>query len=240
MEATEIRPTGLVGFGSEPAGQEREDDDYLAELTRQMANYMLQDDDKSWGGSGSPQSTLGSPFGFGSGSSIGPSPPLTPAWEEMKVKQALIIDQIRSAQSNFRKIKEDREREKREQRNRHDGVFGKKASDGNYQRSGSGMKAVFLDGWGSRPRSAGTGVFLPRGTGAVSESRKRTGGSRVIIPARVVEALKLHFDNIGAPPKFASHLPPHHHATNNGSSSWQRPRKGKQQPPADLPPEWTY
>lgn len=74
-------------------------DDYTAELSQRMAQYMLQDDDnsstasfqseiqnKSWGLSGSPISTLWSPLGSSTGSSHGspegpskePSPPSTP------------------------------------------------------------------------------------------------------------------------------------------------------------------
>ncbi|XP_022965001.1 uncharacterized protein LOC111464944 [Cucurbita moschata] len=76
-----------------------DDDDYTAELSRRMAQYMLQDDDNSsiesfqpeiqhkpWGLSSSPISTLWSPLGSSAGSSYGspegpskePSPPSTP------------------------------------------------------------------------------------------------------------------------------------------------------------------
>jgi len=76
-----------------------EDDDYIAELTRQMTHYMLQDDDKhalktsltssekneeSWGSVGwqSDSTTIWSPLGSSSGSPEGPSrepsPPVTP------------------------------------------------------------------------------------------------------------------------------------------------------------------
>ncbi|KAM5583473.1 hypothetical protein ABKV19_003396 [Rosa sericea] len=76
-----------------------EDDDYIAELTRQMTHYMLQDDDKhalktsitssekneeSWGCVGWPSDStmMWSPLGSSSGSPEGPSqdpsPPVTP------------------------------------------------------------------------------------------------------------------------------------------------------------------
>lgn len=139
-----------------PKPQNEDEDDYITELTRQMTNYMLQDDEKhqkvpptfkkktnsllifeilflfssifflfffcliqsrSGGGSGSPQSTLWSPFASGYSSPIGPSrepsPPLTPTVETIMAKvdtkpvtipfqskQALIDDQIRSIQAN--------------------------------------------------------------------------------------------------------------------------------------------
>ncbi|CAF2137035.1 unnamed protein product [Brassica napus] len=99
-----------------------EEDEYVAELTRQMTNYMLQDDEKHQkscsGGSGSPQSTLWSPFASGNSSPIGPSreptPPLSPVTVETKPvmipsrsKQALIDDQIRSIQANVSSLSSD-------------------------------------------------------------------------------------------------------------------------------------
>jgi len=36
------------------------------------------------------------------------------------------------------------------------------------------------------------------------------GCSTVIIPARVVEALKVHFDKLGVPSTFSSDIPPFH------------------------------
>lgn len=75
------------------------------------------------------------------------------------------------------------------------------------QTSGGGMmQAVFLGGSGSR---SGTGVFLPRAGTVVASSestkKKGKGCSTVLIPARVVQALQLHFDKtapkvVGVPP----------------------------------------
>ncbi|CAH8306308.1 unnamed protein product [Eruca vesicaria subsp. sativa] len=249
---------------------QNEEDEYVAELTRQMTNYMLQDDDKhqkscSGGSSGSPQSTLWSPFASGYSSPIGPSrepsPPLTPvtALETKPVmiplqsKQALIDDQIRSIQANFHKIKKEKEKQRK------DDVLGDKARRNHHQqRPRSGVKAVFVDGSSSRTGSGGTGVFLPRSHGTVVETRKKSGCSTIIIPARVVEALKVHFDKLGVPSTFSSDIPPFHDALlvsmkneNNKSSSSTRAKSGPpyiaetsgeshQEPPADLPHEWTY
>ncbi|RZB84260.1 hypothetical protein D0Y65_032589 [Glycine soja] len=77
---------------------------------------------------------------------------------------------------------------------------------------GAGMRALFLDGSGSR---GGTGVFLPRGGGATTPSestnKQGKGCSTVLIPARVVQALQLHFDQMAATsgPK-AGGFPPLH------------------------------
>ncbi|OMO90546.1 hypothetical protein COLO4_19053 [Corchorus olitorius] len=111
-----------VSSSSSTESSEEEEDDYIGELTRQMAQYMLQDEDKHekpWGLSGSPESNLDSPVG----PSREPSPPLTIMtgnFEKMKTneepvrynhavsrgiqnaeiqtKQALIDDQIRAIQ----------------------------------------------------------------------------------------------------------------------------------------------
>ncbi|XP_048624910.1 uncharacterized protein LOC106433307 isoform X2 [Brassica napus] len=218
-----------------PKPQNEEEDEYVEELTRQMANYMLQDDEKhqkscsGGGGSGSPQSTLWSPFASGYSSPIGPSrepsPPLTPvtAMETQPVmipfqsKQALIDDQIRSIQANFHKIKKEKDKQ------RTDDVLGHKArSYHQQQRPRSGVKAVFVDGSGSKTGSGGTGVFLPRSHGTVVETRKKS------------DALLVSMKN-----------------KNNKSSSSTRGQSGPlymaetsaethQEPPADLPHEWTY
>ncbi|KAG2673327.1 hypothetical protein I3843_13G073100 [Carya illinoinensis] len=66
-----------------------------------------------------------------------------------------------------------------------------------HQQNGSGMKIFFLGSdSGSTESSCGTGVFLPRGIWYSSESRKKPGCSPVFIPARVVQALQHHFDQM--------------------------------------------
>ncbi|XP_062085065.1 uncharacterized protein LOC133791162 [Humulus lupulus] len=64
------------------------------------------------------------------------------------------------------------------------------------QPMGSGMRAVFLGGSGSASGSSGTGVFLPGVMGETSQSRKKRGCSPVLIPAKVMQALKVHFDRM--------------------------------------------
>ncbi|KAI4322104.1 hypothetical protein L6164_021824 [Bauhinia variegata] len=66
------------------------------------------------------------------------------------------------------------------------------------QQGGSGMRAVLLGGSSSRSGSCGTGVFFPGGSSAPSEPRKKTECSSVLIPARVVQALQQHFDQMAA------------------------------------------
>ncbi|KAK4254910.1 hypothetical protein QN277_007986 [Acacia crassicarpa] len=118
------------------------------------------------------------------------------------------------------------------------------------QASGSSTRAVFLGGSGSRTGSSGTGVFLPRVNTAPSESRKKSSGcATVLIPARVVQALQLHFDQMAATsgPKASGFPPLEEVLVNNkdGMYSLQK-RQSRKEEPANmqtetrLPQEWTY
>ena len=121
-------------------------------------------------------------------------------------------------------ISDIKEKEKEKERQRNADVLGHKARNYHHlhqnQRPRSGVKAVFVDGSGSRTGSGGTGVFLPRGHGTVVESRKKSGCSTVIIPARVVEALKVHFG--GRSPRESSRVVPLRQT---------RPRSRRRRPP---------
>ncbi|KAK9279621.1 hypothetical protein L1049_013300 [Liquidambar formosana] len=111
------------------------------------------------------------------------------------------------------------------------------------QQTGSGMRAVFLGGSGSRSGSSGTGVFLPPGTLNSSEPRKKPGCSTVLIPARVVQALKLHYDSMGNLSQYdaAGFLMQNEAsmgaASSTGSFSQQKHMNHHEM---GLPQEWTY
>ncbi|KAG5238288.1 forkhead box protein [Salix suchowensis] len=233
-----------------------QDDDYIAELTRQMAHHMLGDDDreKTWSFAGWPQSTAWSELGSGqeeetvmvdkfdkfkikeeeeihkytdkerfSSTSLktypGPSsvrePEISPA-DQFQSKQALIENQIRlyklkkseqivkqqeslygAKRSTCYKLNDPKLQVKQFQsKGRARG--GQFTSHQQQHRTGSEMRAVFLGDTCPRSGSGGgTGVFLPRGSGNTSGSQKKPGCSTVLIPARVVQALKLHFDKMG-------------------------------------------
>ncbi|KAK0606175.1 hypothetical protein LWI29_034863 [Acer saccharum] len=287
--------------------EEEEQDDYLAELSRQMAHYMLQDDEKhekSWGLTRSPQSTLRSSSPFGSnhespkGPSREPSPPPTmiEELEKMKInnlfcnhqniefqsKQALIDDQIRAIQ--FFKLKQEqamKQLDNKKQFKQHHQNKSKAFGDGsnnNVQKTnrppssttsisyqsqaqthqqqpgpGPGMRAVLLGGSASsRAGSCGTGVFLPRGIGySPDQSRKKPGCATVLIPARVVQALKQHFDKVGVggfPSGFngRSTFPLQHDANVAGERKNSLYKQQQQQSQSmnkqeiGLPQEWTY
>ncbi|KAF5453618.1 hypothetical protein F2P56_028511 [Juglans regia] len=70
--------------------------------------------------------------------------------------------------------------------------------------SGSSMRSVFRGGSGVKRDCAGTGVFLPRRYSSAPDIRKKTGCPTVIVPAKVVQALNLNFDDISghAQPRF--------------------------------------
>ncbi|XP_029125477.1 uncharacterized protein LOC109790333 isoform X2 [Cajanus cajan] len=101
---------------------------------------------------------------------------------------------------------------------------------------------------GSRGTSCGTGVFLPRGeTSGPSESSKRSGKgcSKVLIPARVVQALQLHFEQMAVTsgPKVGG-FPPLHVSNRDGMYSLQKRESRNKlahiQNEMNLPREWTY
>ncbi|XP_062181152.1 uncharacterized protein LOC133885449 [Phragmites australis] len=66
----------------------------------------------------------------------------------------------------------------------------------------AGMRAVFLSPPGAKSERTGTGVFLPRPAGAPAEPRKKPGCSTVLVPARVVQALNLNLEDLGAQPCY--------------------------------------
>ncbi|KHN25236.1 uncharacterized protein LOC114378344 [Glycine soja] len=104
---------------------------------------------------------------------------------------------------------------------------------------------------GSRGKSCGTGVFLPCGrTSAPLESRKRPdkGCSTVLIPARVVQALQLHFEQRAATsgPKPGGFPPLHDVLVSNRDGMYSLQKRQSRYKPAHiqnemiLPQEWTY
>ncbi|GMI81750.1 hypothetical protein like AT5G59050 [Hibiscus trionum] len=293
---------------SSTESSQEEDDNYIGELSRQMAQYMFPDEDKPekpWDLSGSPESTLWSRFGSNLDIPIGPSrvpsPPLTPMvenFEKMKIneetarynnqgerfsttsnsiqvsggnlnagfqsKKALIDDQIRGNQlymkQTERKLQNTRTKHYHQSKGR---VFGGYNSYNPWynlqqqqqqQQAGSHTRGVFLNASGSRNGSCGTGVFLPRGIGGTppTESRKKQGSATVLIPARVVQALKLHFEKTGVPTRpNNSGFPLQHDACVSGrnNSSMHALHKGqsktvpamnRQEMSLCLPQEWTY
>ncbi|KAM4083419.1 hypothetical protein ACJW30_08G055200 [Castanea mollissima] len=108
------------------------------------------------------------------------------------------------------------------------------------QQVGSGMGAFCMGGSDSRKGpscGSGTGVFLPRGIWYSSETRKKPGCPAVFIPARVVQALQVHFDHMGARSREAV-------SGRNGLNLKQK-RQSRAVPAMGhhemcLPQDWTY
>ncbi|KAJ0027518.1 hypothetical protein Pint_35292 [Pistacia integerrima] len=121
------------------------------------------------------------------------------------------------------------------------------------QQNGSGMRAVFLGAPSGKKECAGTGVFLPRRVNTPTETRKKPGTgkihyqitcSTVLLPAKVVQALNLNFDEMGAPfqPRFGSYAPDTD-ATLGYRNGYQKRNLRQQQGmnhEIRLPQEWTY
>ncbi|XP_050369909.1 uncharacterized protein LOC126788006 isoform X2 [Argentina anserina] len=126
----------------------------------------------------------------------------------------------------------------------------------NNQQGPSDMRAAFhsLSGSGSRvgTPSCGTGVFLPCVIGNTSQSSKnKRGCSPVLIPAKVVQALKVHFDRVGELPRQNPTAFPIQNDSSKGgrrtSTLANRKRHPRGTAPPDmnnneitLPQEWTY
>ncbi|KAL9374250.1 hypothetical protein Peur_033870 [Populus x canadensis] len=123
----------------------------------------------------------------------------------------------------------------------------------NNNHGGSGMRAVFLGNPGGKRESAGTGVFLPRQIGTRTESRKKQGCPTVLLPAKVVLALNLNLEGMGAQaqfqPRFNGSFTTDSDTAaarprSNNILSHQKPLNGRPQPvmsnEVSLPSEWTY
>ncbi|KAF5176758.1 3-phosphoshikimate 1-carboxyvinyltransferase [Thalictrum thalictroides] len=114
----------------------------------------------------------------------------------------------------------------------------------NQNQNGSGMRAVFLNGSGARRESSGTGVFIPLRNGIASESRKKPSCSAALLPARVVQALNLNFDEMGLSGPQTRYVGGFGHG--NALLSQHQSRSYRSHQPAmintevQLPQEWTY
>lgn len=95
--------------------------------------------------------------------------------------------------------------------------------------AGSGMRAVYLGNTEHKRERAGTGVFLPRRPGTSAEPLKKSGGSTVLLPERVVQALNLNLERNGA--NFGGDV----NVRNNGTISYRQASSDLR-----LPQEWTY
>ncbi|XP_050203661.1 uncharacterized protein LOC126653769 [Mercurialis annua] len=262
-----------LGFTESESDQE---DDYIAELTRQMTHSMLQDDDE--------KEVIGKEEELGIektenlkqneeknvyneeiflGNSLEPNSVNKPKIPnlEFQSRQALIDYQIRTVQLHKLKQEEfmkqqqiaNKQYELNKQQNEQFSPNKQRACNGEKQRTGSEMTAVFLGEPGSRSGSSGTGVFFPRGISNPCESPKKQGNySTVLIPARVVQALKLQFDKMGIESRpngahFAIQLQQHdgkmedvRYSLGIKKENQSKNVKTMNNQEMNLPHEWTY
>ncbi|KAL4292477.1 hypothetical protein HN51_042808 [Arachis hypogaea] len=227
----------------------------------------------SWDLMASPQSTLWSPLPS-EASSQEPSPPPTPkglcSYQSLIHEQIRAIELSRLKQEQVLSLKQKLMSESEDREQNHDDSLcqqqkGKGGGGGGLgrrirppprpaplllqQQCGGGMRALFL---GSSASRGGTGVFLPRAATATtppphSTAKQGKGCSTVLIPARVVQALQQHFDQMAATagPKAAAFPPLHDVLVNTNrdgmySLEKRQSRKAPIQNDMILPQEWTY
>ncbi|XP_050117074.1 uncharacterized protein LOC126594518 [Malus sylvestris] len=114
------------------------------------------------------------------------------------------------------------------------------------------VRPVLPNGSNIKRECAGTGVFLPRRytNPAPPEPRKKAGCPTVLLPAKVVHALNLSFEDMNrhAPPRFSAGLAPDYEALaarRNALLTQQRlglraAAEGPVNHELRLPQEWTY
>ncbi|CAN6897791.1 unnamed protein product [Brassica oleracea] len=115
-----------------------------------------------------------------------------------------------------------------------------------HRRDGSRMRAVFLGDRTGKPRSTGTGVFLPRRVNHTShadaETREKLTLATVLVPARVAEVLNLDESLVQQPLIRSSaslYEPSWRPKSNNGGfSSQMKMGQGVNEP--RLPSDWAY
>ncbi|TYI08111.1 hypothetical protein ES332_A10G274800v1 [Gossypium tomentosum] len=116
--------------------------------------------------------------------------------------------------------------------------------------SQNGMRAMFLGGSsGVKRESTGTGVFIPRRYGSTTnttthEPRKKSGCSTVLLPAKVVQALNLNFDDTKnhVQPQFNPTFASNYDAlvARRNALLTQARRNYRPDGSLNLPQEWTY
>ncbi|KAK4441091.1 hypothetical protein Salat_0444000 [Sesamum alatum] len=227
-----------------------DDGDFIAELTRQMAECMLQEEKEEENAGSSPVKSEKERSDVDSGGvrrlqnglysapvCVNDGRPPIQVYE-LKNQPAAVSKERRRAkgtestqQKQFQKT-EQHPQQYMQYRGREWGFC-----HGRNGHSGSGMQAVFLGGSGSRSGSPGTGVFLPGGARDPTHLKKKSGCSMVLMPTRVLQVLELHFNrrqDSSAPPSSCdessrSDVLPNGHLEVPAHSDEMR-----------LPQEWTY
>ncbi|KAI3667710.1 hypothetical protein L6452_42779 [Arctium lappa] len=211
-----------TSFGSDLDSSEtdNDEDEFIAELTRQMADYMLQEDDDDDVNNNNTKS----------------------------ISQVTNQNQNRVELKSRRRKGKMTESTKQQIKLSSSGVGGlgrvRQVGYGPLTPVGSGMRAIFLNGSGSNSRSSGTGVFLPRlATDATAQNRKKPGCSTVLVPTRVLQALEQHFNSKDSLLSSSDllHIQPNHHGQRSGLQQKLQVRStSSDHLDRKLPQEWTY
>ncbi|XP_071700687.1 uncharacterized protein [Rutidosis leptorrhynchoides] len=236
-----------------------EDDEFIAQLTRQLADYMLEDNEvPSFKHSGFQNPKFQKPnqihkqtrrsyadtvkksiVGFQSEQTFTgdkqPQPPI-------QLYQLENQPRVESGGWGRKdKMTESTQYVKYQLPNRGVNNGGKKGY-GSSNVVGSGMRAIFLRGSGTRNVTSGTGVFLPRSaTDATDHSRKKSGCSTVLVPTRVLEALEQHFNNMESlSPSNTLPQAPHINHQVKGKTQSHESVSAVDHQDSKLPQEWIY
>lgn len=264
----------LVGseLDSTEVESDDEEDEFMAELTRQMADYMLQEDEdkeeeaadcdsenfKDTDGQGIKDTSVISSSVEEPNTSGFHSTPASTGDQMPRIQFYQLENQPRVTNNGSMSVGRRGKRTESTHQLQHDKKqdhkqinMGRANDMGNYGKAyqygvGSGMRAVFLGGIGSRNASIGTGVFLPRPISSTpDQSRKKSRCSTVLIPTRVLQALDQHFSNIesSSPSSGSNGHPARHGRRDNTQEKRQtqsQPRAAVDHQVSQLPQEWTY
>ncbi|XP_074358760.1 uncharacterized protein LOC141698051 isoform X1 [Apium graveolens] len=212
----------LSGFGSSCGSSTDEtsshQEEFIADLTRQMAENMLQEDDDEK----LPISQL----------SITNNPKLSQS-------HPIRVPQINNKQG--KKYRQQNEQQRYGNGRNRGGFLSTTLQNG------SGMKVVFLGETGSKNGSSGgTGVFIPHATNKLPDHQPRKKPGRcptVLMPERVIQTLKQHFEKTAneGNPNGVFHTN-HNHKLRQQETSNKKAADNDvtNQLELQLPREWTY
>ncbi|XP_041990186.1 uncharacterized protein LOC121741485 [Salvia splendens] len=224
---------------SDFASSDGDDSDFIAELTRQMAERMLDDEEDP---AESVVQTKANDY-KNCGAETELNEPTQPNIQVYELKNQAPVRKERRRGRRVRRSEsaQPKQLQKTEQQYRGSLEWGGVGINGY---SGSGMQAVFLGGSGPRLGYTGTGVFLPRD---LTELKNKPGCSMVLMPTRVLQVLEKHFSSriqqdSNGPPLGGGPLTDES-TESNGLELGSSPELEIRPPDiseVQLPQEWTY
>ncbi|KAL7082091.1 hypothetical protein ACP275_14G078900 [Erythranthe tilingii] len=222
------------GFSTPLYSDSSDDGDFVAELSRQMAECMLQEEEEEQ----VIENTIANYMS--ENSDVYELKNQAPITKEGSVYRSSRVKGTESAQQK-QQVQKTEQQQFMQYRGKGWGVGHGHGRNGQF---GSGMQAVFLGGSGSVIGSSGTGVFLPRDS---TELKKKSGCSMVLMPTRVLQAMELHYNRFKdstTPPPLLTGRPFNYSgggAVKGESTISNGPRNGhSHNDDMQLPQEWTY